>query len=103
MHIGGGIAMGILALAFWNLFVKSVSLRTKKKWAAVLPKIFFVLGFVGLVGIGWEWFEFLFDEILSVRLAWGIAQTSVADTMADLFCDLVGGLSAVVAAQLRRV
>lgn len=103
MHIGGGIAMGILALALWNILVKSVVLRTKKKWATFFPKIFFVLGFVGLIGIGWEWFEFLFDTLFSVRLSWGIAQTSVADTMADLFCDLVGGLIGVLAVGFRRV
>lgn len=99
MHFGGGGAMGVLALSLWDRYVKDVSFRTKSIFA---KRIFFtlvVLGFTALVGIAWEWFEFAFDFFfVPVRSTWGLAQPSIADTMADLFLDLGG---AFVVALLR--
>lgn len=96
MHFAGGVAMGVLALALWDANVKSVTLRGKSAWPKRLFFALCVLGFVALIGIAWEWFEFLFDQFAQVRAAWGLAQASILDTMSDLFFDLLGGLVVVL-------
>lgn len=50
------------------------------------------LSFVALVGVLWEFSEFFYDIFISVKGYSGIAQQGVADTMSDLFFDLLGGL-----------
>lgn len=62
---------------------------TRKNWLATL---ILALGFVALVGVAWEFFEFTFDRIFADKEIFPRAQISVADTMADLFFNLVGGL-----------
>lgn len=101
MHFFGGVAMGILALAMWDRHVKSVQLDVKHVWAKRLFFTLWVVGFVAIVGVAWEWLEFGFDVVAEVRYAWGLAQTSLADTMADLFLDLAGGF--LVAVTRRKV
>lgn len=96
MHFAGGVAMGLLALALWDHFVADIRTNNGLPGQALL--VFFVLGFVALVGIGWEWFEFICDEVFTfVRVAIGQSQTSLGDTMADFALDLLGGLVVVVA------
>lgn len=96
MHFGGGVAMGILAFALWDHVIRGVSFSVKKPWLKDAFNAFCILGFVALIGIGWEWFEYLFDAFLQARLSWGLAQTSLADTMADLLFDLLGGLAVIL-------
>ena len=50
------------------------------------------LGFVMLVLVSWEWFEYGFDYFfVKEKLEWR-AQLGLPDTMGDLFSDFVGGL-----------
>ena len=91
MHFGGGFAMGVLALAMWDTHVRSVTMAGKRPIAKRIFFTLWVLGFVAIVGICWEWFEFLFDKVVSVQYAWGVSQPSLADTMEDFFFDLLGG------------
>lgn len=93
MHFAGGAAMGLLAMALWDMLVKDVTFKIRKPWLKPLFFVCCLVGFTAVIGIGWEWFEFAFDMfILPVRGRWGIAQPSIADTMADLFLDLSGAL-----------
>lgn len=96
MHFGGGVAMGVLALAMWDTHVKSVTLNAKHALAKRLFFTVWIVGFVAIIGIAWEWFEYTLDAIAEVRYAWGLAQTSLLDTMADFFFDLLGGLLVTV-------
>ena len=59
-----------------------------RKWFAPL----FVLGFVALISIVWEWHEFVLDVLVKHT----VRQANIADTMADFFFDLLGGAAAVV-------
>ncbi len=96
MHFAGGVAMGILALALWDAAIKNVTFTTNRPWVRRLFFTSCVLGFVALVGIGWEWFEFSFDQwVIPTRPDWGLAQMGMADTMSDFFFDLLGGLLVV--------
>jgi len=89
MHFLGG--MWAVFFLFW-IFEKK-----KNDYLFTSPKVLsflFALGFAALVGILWEFFEFLFDVFISSRGFAYAAQTSSADTMGDLFMDLVGGFFA---------
>ncbi len=96
MHFGGGVAMGVLALALWDHHIRSITFSVKNPWVKHIFFALCILGFVGLVGIAWEWFEFGLDEFFTVRNNWGLAQAGLSDTMADLFLDLLGGLVVVL-------
>jgi hypothetical protein len=89
MHFAGGVAMAVLALAAEQLIV------SKSKRTTSIPFIIrfvSIVGFVAIIGIAWEWFEWGLDHyVLIVRNAIGMSQPSVDDTMFDLFMDLSGG------------
>ena len=53
-----------------------------------------VLSFVALVGVLWEFHEFVADLYIRNR-AW-VTQAGVGDTMGDLLSDILGGTMAVV-------
>jgi len=54
------------------------------------------LGFVILIGVLWEFFEFGYDVLISSKGYFAAAQQGVADTMSDLFFDLLGGLAFLI-------
>lgn len=87
MHALGGMAMGFLGYALWS-FLQENEVWT---WKAVLTQMIFVVGFVALVGIGWEWFEWLVDAVVLPRLSMPSAQLGLTDTMLDLYFDVFGG------------
>lgn len=91
MHFAGGMVMAMLAMAFWDAIIKNVTFTTRHPWARRVFFTFCIVGFVALVGIAWEWYEFVFDVcVLPALRGWGPAQPSIADTMADLFFDITG-------------
>ncbi len=55
----------------------------------------FILGAALLVGMGWEWFEWIMDHFVLQRSA--AMQATVDDTLLDLFMDTVGaGIVALI-------
>lgn len=96
MHFAGGVAIGLLVLAGFEVCIDKLSFaRTIRPfWQTVIYGLG-VLGLVALVGVAWEWYEFIFDTI-AVQLSANVmpAQMGLGDTMADLFLDLSGGLVA---------
>ena len=101
MHALGGLAMGLIALAVWQANVEQLTLRPKAILSARLLLYFFVLGFVAIVGIVWEWHEFALDALRAWHgVADHLAQPGLFDTMKDLFLDLAGGTTAFFVAQL---
>lgn len=72
MHTAGGAAIGCVALAVWP------ERGGWRRWVAML-------GFVALIGIFWEWYEFLSDQLVGT-----FTQPGLADTMADFLFDLLG-------------
>lgn len=52
------------------------------------------LGFVALIGVSWEFFEFSRDYLISAK-GINLAQTGLSDTMGDLFFDLFGGVASI--------
>lgn len=87
MHLLGGMSIAAAALQFYS-YVKSRGLIAKMH---PLLLIVLVAAVVSLVAVGWEFFEFILDHTLRTNM-----QPSVADTMGDLACGLVGGLLAAI-------
>lgn len=90
MHALGGFAMVILGSIAWDVLVRNARIATPFLWVMQLG---FVLGFVAMIGIGWEWFEGLCDAFLSSAYGMPTAQLGLVDTMLDLYFDLFGALT----------
>lgn len=95
MHALGGLAMGFLACTLWN-WLDVQSTNAEKMYIA---QLIFVLGFVAMIGIGWEWTEGFVGSVALPDL--GMAQPGLIDTMLDLYFDLFGGLVAWVLMNMR--
>lgn len=78
MHTAGGAAMACIAWSIWP---------QKTDWRRFLA----MLGFVALIGIFWEWYEFLSDQLVGT-----LTQPGLADTMADFLCDLLGASAVLI-------
>ena len=86
MHFLGGVWVAMVY--FWiNAKVEILNSEFNKfpKW---FPDLLFILSFVALVGVFWEFYEYGFDFLNGKT---GMFQGSPADTMMDLLCDLLGG------------
>jgi uncharacterized membrane protein YjdF len=90
MHFSGGIAIAMMAYAAWDMRLGLYEQRVMDS-IPVLIKVIAVIGFVSFIGIVWEWHEFLRDYIrLQELISFVPAQPSIADTMKDLFLDILG-------------
>lgn len=89
MHFLGGFwtAMAFIYLIFAYQFPISKETFNQK----FLSFLIVILSFVALIGIFWEFYEFLNDFFLSSKAYAQIMQQGAADTIADLFFDLLGG------------
>lgn len=87
MHFLGGA--WIAALSHYFLFVQGRVSATGRLYEAII-----LIACAILVGVLWEFHEFLADALIvdSTR----IMQTSVIDTMSDLFFDLLGATMTVI-------
>lgn len=85
MHLGGGVAMGMLALAIHHQMTNVSHNR-----GHLLHHLLFVLGFTMLVAVAWEFHEYVLDETIGRWNSWPKMQLSLSDTMGDLFNGLAG-------------
>ena len=90
MHIMGGFAMGMLGLAIHH----QISTRYHNKTSPWWYHFIFVVGFAMLIGVGWEFYEFILDQTVHVWLQQPLSQPSLANTMKDLLDDLIGAVLA---------
>lgn len=98
LHFAGGLWVGLVFFALVQEY--AASLHTIPFSRVILP--LFALSFVALVGVAWEFFEFGLDRYVSTPRNILMSQPSIADTMSDLFLDLVGGAFAVIVGYVRR-
>jgi hypothetical protein len=84
MHFFAGFWLAMFY--FW--FMARINANQKR----ILLIIIGCLGFVALMGVLWEFFEFLCDVFIAAKGYLEVSQRGVGDTMADLFFDLLGGL-----------
>lgn len=96
MHALGGVAMGFLACTVWSW----LNVQNQNPWKTYAAQLIFVVGFVALIGIGWEWAEGLVDGVAVQGL--GMSQLGLVDTMLDLYLDLFGGFIAWTLVNVRK-
>jgi hypothetical protein len=95
MHVAGGFVMAMLGIAIHRAVASAHHTAFAPMWYHFL----FVVGFAMLVGVAWEFYEYVFDQTVAVWFEIARAQLSLADTMKDLLMD---GLGATVAFALKR-
>jgi hypothetical protein len=87
MHLLGGMLIA-MAVFTWKE-------RYAPMLGNVLPflaNVVSVTGVVMMVGVGWEWFEFMHDLLLDPARADLRMQLGVFDTLQDLGMDFIGGM-----------
>src|SRR3989344_944311 len=96
-HFLGGV---MAAAVFYWFFHKNPSYFdiARSFWVT----LFLVLGWVALVGVLWEFTEFLYDlSIATYALPLKTLQFGLLDTLGDLLSDLFGGLALAIFIKLR--
>lgn len=89
MHFLGGAWLA--SLFFYIFKIKNKAIESKSNF---LTQIILALGFVVLIGVFWEFYEFLADVYLykTHSLTLSFDPLLLFDTLGDLFLDLCGGL-----------
>ena len=86
MHFLGGFVMALLGLAIHQ----NVAGKYHAKHSPLWYRYTFVVGFAMLIGVAWEFHEYVFDQTISVWYDLQRAQHSLADTMKDFLLDWLG-------------
>ena len=89
MHFLGGVSVGMFALAIRTFIGKNYRATGIPWWYDFL----FVVGFVMIIGVVWECYEFIQDQTIAHSLHWASVQSSVRDTLGDLIWDGIGALT----------
>ncbi len=93
LHLGGGLAAGMFAIALHDDFKRRHKIGRTPRWYDLL----FTLGFVALVAIVWEFHEYVLDRTIFTRYLQAISQLSVADTIGDFLNGLIGAAASYFA------
>ena len=91
MHFFGGFWAAVVFVWFINKYFPQIS-----QLHNFLSSLIAILSFVALIGVLWEFAEFLFDVFISSGGYAKIVQQDAADTLGDLLFDLLGGLTVAV-------
>lgn len=84
MHTAGGLWVGMLAVYVKRRFVPGLDLPW---WVDII----YILGAVMIIGVAWEWGEYLLDALFFPRRFAFRLQLGLGDTMGDLLSDFCGG------------
>ena len=87
LHFSGGFVMAMLAVAVHHDMTDKHDLKGHPLWYHFL----FVIGFVMLIGVAWEFHEYVLDNTAVVWWGWPKNQLDLADTMLDFIMDAFGG------------
>lgn len=87
LHFSGGLVMAMLAIAIHHDMTDKHDLQGHPLWYHFL----FVIGFVMLIGVAWEFHEYVLDNTAVVWWGWPKNQLNLADTMLDFVMDALGG------------
>lgn len=86
MHVMGGFAMAMFGLAIHQ----AVSTKYHTKHSPAWYHYAFVVGFAMLIGIAWEFHEYILDNTINIWYNLPKSQPSLADTMKDFLNDWIG-------------
>lgn len=96
MHLLGGFVMGMLGLAIHHMVASKHHNKTTPAWYHYC----FVVGFAMLIGVAWEFHEYILDNTVNLWYNLPKTQPSLGDTMADFLNDWIG--ASVAFAWLRK-
>lgn len=91
VHFSSGILVVAAGQEFFDLYLKQSRAQKRVRWFQVL----FLLGMVAFTAVGWECYEFLYDELCGGHMQ-ELVKSGVADTMWDMIVSLVGGGISIV-------
>ena len=81
-HLSGGFLVAYFVLVLYKTF--------RDKRATIEPKtllFIFIIATTTLIGVFWEFYEYLIDHFLTTDY-----QTTIEDTLLDLFMDIAGSI-----------
>jgi hypothetical protein len=101
MHFLGGILAALTFIWLWRKYFPNFSPKGAEQISSLggsenLFALLLILSFVALVGVLWEFAEFLFDVFISAGGYARVVQQDAVDTLTDLLFDLLGGLTAAI-------
>ena len=93
MHFLGGFVVGMLGLAIHHTVASNYHTKRSPVWYHYT----FVVGFAMLIGVAWEFHEYIFDQTINVWYNLSQSQLSLGDTMKDFLMDWLGATTAFLA------
>jgi glucan phosphoethanolaminetransferase (alkaline phosphatase superfamily) len=91
MHMAGGAFLGLLFVYIFTQKVAALPLR-QHPWLLFI----FGLGFVALIGVTWEWYEYFSQVYIQKTVVLGFSEPGgLFDTLKDLWDDVFGGAVAL--------
>lgn len=87
VHFASGALVAVVGQELFVLHERQNSKHQSSRWFQVL----FLLGIVAIVALGWECYEFFYDEICGGHMQ-ELVKSGVADTMWDMIASLIGGI-----------
>ncbi len=104
MHFFGGYVIALLGLAVFGWILLYLDIKPRRLasdqfqgqiLARFLLEALLIIGFVMIIGVAWEWYEFIFDQLrITFSLHSAPAQMGLPDTMDDLLNDFLGAITA---------
>ena len=85
-HFSSGILVALAGQELFMLNSRRNGNHQDTKWFQML----FLIGCVALVAVGWECYEFFYDEIFGGSMQ-ELVKAGVSDTMLDMIASMVGG------------
>lgn len=86
MHFLGGFAMALYGLAIHHAVASKHHTKKSPLWYHYV----FVVGFAMLIGVAWEFHEYILDNTVVEWFDWAPTQPSLEDTMMDFLMDWLG-------------
>jgi|InofroStandDraft_1065614.scaffolds.fasta_scaffold39424_2 uncharacterized membrane protein YjdF len=86
VHFFSGVLVAAVAQELFALHTHRNGDHKNNKWFQAL----FLMGAIALVAVGWECYEFLYDQIFGGHMQ-ELVKSGVADTMWDMIAALIGG------------
>lgn len=86
VHFSSGVLVAAVGQELFSLYARQSGAHKPSRWFQAL----FLIGCVALVTVGWECYEFLYDQLFGGHMQ-ELVKAGVSDTMWDMIVSLVGG------------
>lgn len=87
VHFSSGVLVAVVAQELFTLHTRQISHYKPPKWFQAL----FLVGCIALVAVGWECYEFLYDQLFGGHMQ-ELVKVGVSDTMWDMIASMIGGI-----------